>query len=33
MPGFRSAYPPEFRRQMMELVGSGRTPEVRIPIL
>lgn len=27
MPRFRSAYPPEFRRQMIELVRSGRTPE------
>ena len=27
MPRFRSAYPPEFRRQMVELVHSGRTPE------
>jgi transposase len=27
MPRFRSAYPPEFRRQMVELVRSGRTPE------
>ena len=27
MPGYRSAYPPEFRRQMVELVRSGRTPE------
>jgi transposase len=23
----RSAYPPEFRRQMVELVRSGRNPE------
>jgi transposase len=23
----RRAYPPEFRRQMVELVGAGRTPE------
>ena len=23
----RSAYPPKFRRQMVELVGSGRNPE------
>lgn len=29
MPRFRSAYPPEFRRQMVELVRSGRTPEER----
>ncbi len=27
MPRFRSAYPSEFRRQMVELVRSGRTPE------
>lgn len=27
MPRFRNAYPPEFRRQMVELVRSGRTPE------
>lgn len=27
MPRFRSAYPPEFRRQLVELVRSGRTPE------
>ena len=27
MPRFRSAYPPEFRRQMVELVRAGRTPE------
>ena len=27
MPRFRSAYPPEFRRQMVELVRSERTPE------
>lgn len=27
MSRFRSAYPPEFRRQMVELVRSGRTPE------
>ena len=27
MPRFRSAYPLEFRRQMVELVRSGRTPE------
>ena len=27
MPRFRSAYSPEFRRQMVELVRSGRTPE------
>lgn len=27
MPHYRSAYPPEFRRQMVELVRSGRTPE------
>jgi transposase len=23
----RRSYPPEFRRQMVELVGAGRTPE------
>lgn len=27
MPRFRAAYPPEFRRQMVDLVRSGRTPE------
>jgi transposase len=27
MPGSHSAYPPEFRREMVELVRSGRTPE------
>ena len=27
MPTFRVPYPPEFRRQMVELVRSGRTPE------
>lgn len=27
MPRFGSAYPPEFRRQLVELVRSGRTPE------
>lgn len=27
MPHFRRAYPPEFRRQMVALVRSGRTPE------
>jgi transposase len=27
MPRFRSAYPPEFRRQLVELVRTGRTPE------
>lgn len=27
MPRYRSAYPPEFRRQMVELVRSGRTPD------
>ena len=27
MPRFRAAYPPEFRRQLVELVRSGRTPE------
>lgn len=27
MPRFRAAYPPEFRRQIVELGRSGRTPE------
>jgi transposase-like protein len=27
MPRYRTAYPPEFRRQMVVLVRSGRTPE------
>ncbi len=27
MATFRVRYPPEFRRQMVELVRSGRTPE------
>jgi transposase len=27
MPGFRVPYPSEFRRQMVELVRSGRTPQ------
>jgi transposase len=27
MGRFRTAYPPEFRRQMVELVRAGRTPE------
>jgi len=27
MARFRVPYPPEFRRQMVELVRSGRTPE------
>lgn len=27
MPKFKVPYPPEFRRQMVELVRSGRTPE------
>ena len=27
MPRYRTAYPPEFRRQMVGLVRSGRTPE------
>ena len=27
MQRYRAAYPPEFRRQMVELVRSGRTPE------
>jgi transposase len=27
MPGTHPPYPPEFRRQMVELVRAGRTPE------
>lgn len=27
MPRTRPAYPPEFRRQIVELVQAGRTPE------
>lgn len=27
MPGTHPPYPPEFRRQMVELVRSGRSPE------
>ena len=27
MPRTRSPYPPEFRRQMVELVKAGLTPE------
>ena len=27
MPRYRTAYPPEFRRQRVDLVRSGRTPE------
>jgi transposase len=27
MPKHREPYPPEFRRQMLELVRTGRTPE------
>ena len=27
MQRYRPAYPPEFRRQLVELVRSGRTPE------
>jgi transposase len=27
MPRTRAAYPPEFRRQMVELVRAGRSPE------
>ncbi len=27
MPRSYRSYPPEFRRQMVELVGAGRTPE------
>jgi transposase len=26
MPRYRSAYPPDFRRQIVELVRAGRTP-------
>jgi transposase len=28
MPRYRTAYPPEFRRQMVDLVRSGGPPEV-----
>ncbi len=28
MPGTHSPYPPEFRRQMVELVRAGRSPEM-----
>ncbi len=28
MPGSHRTYPPEFRRQMVELVESGRSPEM-----
>ena len=28
MPGTHPPYPPEFRRQMVELVRSGRSPEM-----
>ena len=31
MPRHRAPYPVEFRRQMVELVRSGRTPEVNRP--
>ncbi len=27
MPNRRPAYPPEFRRHLLELVQAGRTPE------
>ncbi len=27
MPRSRVAYPPEFRQKLVELVGSGRSPE------
>src|ERR1700731_195816 len=27
MPRYRTAYPPEFRRQMVDLVRAGRSPE------
>jgi transposase len=27
MPRYRTAYPPDFRRRMVDLVRSGRTPE------
>ncbi len=27
MPRFRGAYPPEFRRQIVDLQSAGRTPE------
>ena len=27
MPRSRPAYPPEFRQQLIELVGAGRSPE------
>ena len=27
MTRYRPAYPPEFRRQMIDLVRAGRTPE------
>ena len=27
MPRYRTAYPPEFRRQIVDLVRSGRMPE------
>ena len=31
MPRYRTAYPPEFRRQMVDLVRSGRMPEMAQP--
>ena len=30
MPRYRTAYPPEFRRQMVDLVRSGRRPEEQV---
>jgi|SRR5258706_10971726 transposase len=27
MPRYRAAYPPEFRRRMIDLVRAGRTPQ------
>jgi transposase len=27
MPGHHATYPPEFKRQIVELVRSGRSPE------
>ena len=27
MPRYRAAYPPEFRRQMIDLVRAGRSPQ------
>jgi hypothetical protein len=31
MGGLRRAYPPGFRRRMVELVRAGRTPEEQTP--